>query len=65
MQCCSRCGNKFECGHEQGKSTCWCFELPHVIPVDQAEHCLCPECLQKEIQNNLKFKQVEKNVSEK
>jgi hypothetical protein len=44
---CSQCNAEMSCdpGHE-----CWCFDLPHVLPVpDQATTattgCLCRECL--------------------
>jgi hypothetical protein len=41
-----------------GDSKCWCFAMPHVIPVpsgsgqDAAPQagCLCPACLQKLIE---------------
>ncbi len=52
MKKCARCEQEFECGFEEGKSTCWCFALPHVIPLseDEEEGCLCPDCLKKKIE---------------
>ena len=50
MQKCARCEQTFECGIEQGRSTCWCYELPHILPVCEEAKCLCPDCLKKEIE---------------
>ncbi len=50
MKKCARCEQEFECGFEEGKSTCWCFALPHVIPLSEDEGCLCPDCLKKKIE---------------
>lgn len=46
---CGRCGAKFRCGVEAGDTICWCFELPHVLPVNGTQYngCLCPECLRE------------------
>jgi hypothetical protein len=53
---CASCGSAFECGIEAGEMTCWCFDLPHVIPLDSigsddktGVDCLCPTCLQQKI----------------
>lgn len=50
---CGRCGVKFRCGIEAGDTVCWCFELPHVMPMQPDENqyngCLCPECLREMI----------------
>jgi hypothetical protein len=30
-----------------GEDTCWCFELPHTLPVSGAEaSCYCKACLE-------------------
>ncbi|MBI5772375.1 MAG: cysteine-rich CWC family protein [Verrucomicrobia bacterium] len=43
---CSRCGAAFTCDIAAGRSTCWCFALPHVPPAGKPEQdCLCPQCL--------------------
>jgi len=43
---CAKCGQFYQCGAEQGKSTCWCFELPpSALPVGDGVKCLCPSCL--------------------
>ena len=49
---CPRCGNGFTCGIQAGQPTCWCFDLPRVIPLEDAkgEGCLCPDCLRKWIE---------------
>lgn len=46
---CERCGAKFCCGAEAGDTLCWCYELPHVLPVNGTQYngCLCPECLRE------------------
>ncbi len=47
QQACPRCGQGFTCGLAANLERCWCFDLPHVIPVESAsrEGCLCPTCL--------------------
>ncbi|MFC6282656.1 cysteine-rich CWC family protein [Polaromonas aquatica] len=35
-----------------GDATCWCFAMPHAIPVPSTDKtkqagCLCPACLQQ------------------
>ncbi|WP_341907511.1 cysteine-rich CWC family protein [Polaromonas sp. YR568] len=46
---CPRCGAGFRCGMVSGDATCWCFQLPPVLPVpatdDTATTCFCPKCL--------------------
>ena len=48
---CWRCGTFFECGVRAGQSHCWCFELAHVMKVEEGAgaRCLCPFCLQEAI----------------
>jgi hypothetical protein len=48
METCIECGGTFGCGGAEGKTSCWCAELPMVMPVGDAG-CLCPECLKAEI----------------
>lgn len=57
---CAQCGADFTCGISAGKSTCWCFDLPNVIPLDSIPRdddaqagCLCPACLQAKIDTRL------------
>jgi hypothetical protein len=52
---CPRCGQKFTCGLAAAQERCWCFDLPHVIPMTDAnrEGCLCPACLKAEIDRQL------------
>lgn len=45
---CPACGSVNECGMEKGASTCWCFAMPHVLPVsgtEQGGRCYCRACL--------------------
>ncbi|MES2945641.1 MAG: cysteine-rich CWC family protein [Pseudomonadota bacterium] len=54
---CPGCGGGLRCGMVAGDSECWCYSMPHVIPVPVAANastsssaaktsCLCPTCLQ-------------------
>jgi len=52
-QICPQCGTTFGCDIAQGKTHCWCMELP-AIPKDitaktagLSEGCLCPACLKE------------------
>ena len=45
---CPRCDKTNGCGMEKGEKTCWCFALPHVLPVGKTEEgsrCYCRACL--------------------
>ena len=53
---CSQCSSQFTCDIENGEKTCWCFDLPNIIPLDSIADskaseagCLCPDCLQARI----------------
>ncbi len=47
---CVRCGASFRCGNVAGDPTCWCAELPPVMPLDAAAtSCFCPACLREEV----------------
>jgi hypothetical protein len=31
-----------------GDESCWCFELPHALPVSRSDaHCFCQACLER------------------
>ena len=47
---CSACGEMFECGALDASGTCWCAQLPHIIPFDEKATCLCPSCLKAKIE---------------
>jgi hypothetical protein len=48
---CTGCGATFGCGRAPGEERCWCGSLPRVMPVPEpGASCLCPACLQKEIE---------------
>ncbi|MES2509701.1 MAG: cysteine-rich CWC family protein [Pseudomonadota bacterium] len=57
---CPSCGTGLRCGMVAGDSQCWCFALPHVIPVPSdnkqdlaaSAGCLCPACLQRLIDSH-------------
>ncbi len=46
---CPRCGTGFRCGMVSGDATCWCTQLPPLLPVPAADDttttCFCPKCL--------------------
>ena len=59
---CPACAQGFVCGMVAGAPTCWCFALPHNLPVpapasedvskgDNASgaNCFCPACLQQRL----------------
>jgi hypothetical protein len=48
METCTACGETFGCGGAEGKTSCWCAELPAVMPLTD-DGCLCPKCLKKEL----------------
>lgn len=50
---CPRCGAAFTCGLRAKQDGCWCFNFPHIIPLEEAtrEGCLCPDCLGKLIES--------------
>ena len=53
---CPACGTEFDCGAKSGRETCWCFNLPNVMPVDSKQDCLCPQCLKKRIDEHVFLK---------
>ena len=51
---CPACAQSFECGMVAGSAACWCFQLPHSLPVPSASlmggnspatGCFCRACL--------------------
>jgi len=51
---CPTCGSGNDCGMVKGEVTCWCFAMPHVLPVSETERggrCYCRTCLAKAIAN--------------
>ncbi|HXB12627.1 MAG TPA: ABC transporter substrate-binding protein [Bacteroidia bacterium] len=46
---CPQCSMEFTCS----SANCWCDELPHIIPMDASKGCLCPTCLEKEIDKKM------------
>src|SRR4030095_6288999 len=46
--CCPSCGGDNDCRMAKGEATCWCFAMPHLLPVsaaDEAARCYCRACL--------------------
>jgi Cysteine-rich CWC len=49
---CPACGELVECGMSNGDERCWCFDLPHALPISEEgspELCYCAGCLTKRI----------------
>ena len=49
---CSHCGEALHCGATAGEETCWCFALPHTLPLpkeNEQRGCLCNKCLDEAI----------------
>lgn len=48
---CFNCGTELICGAENGDPTCWCDNLPNIMPLNaEANSCYCQACLEKELQ---------------
>ena len=47
---CPNCGGPVGCGVICGESHCWCFDLPHGLPVSEGTDCLCRKCLEQALQ---------------
>lgn len=51
---CPGCGKPAGCGMARGDDTCWCFDLPHRLPMPTHEsdaRCYCRVCLERHIAN--------------
>jgi hypothetical protein len=48
VETCARCKAQFGCGQAEGGGSCWCADLPPIMPV-KGESCLCPSCLRAEV----------------
>lgn len=48
---CPQCGSPVDCGMRAGRPTCWCFSLPHAIPVPESgdSSCFCEKCLRERL----------------
>jgi cysteine-rich CWC protein len=43
---CPTCGSANGCGIVRGDATCWCFTLPHVLPLNEnGGRCYCRKYL--------------------
>lgn len=46
---CSACNVVLVCGSSQAGEPCWCEAYPAIMPADDQQDCLCPDCLGKAI----------------
>ena len=53
---CPQCGEPVACGNVNGCETCWCANLPKMMPMpdDPDTQCLCEKCLRERIEENQK-----------
>lgn len=49
---CAKCSHHFNC---TSNTDCWCMALPQIIPIPDSnnDNCLCPNCLNNQIQKSL------------
>lgn len=51
---CKKCNTVFICGANAGDKTCWCCDLPNVMPLSDdtksADDCYCKNCLEEMIE---------------
>jgi len=53
VKTCSMCGVEFGCGNDGVAESCWCNELPPIMPMDPSVDCRCPSCLKKLVQDKI------------
>ena len=47
---CPACANSVGCGVVKGETSCWCFDLPHRMPMptnEEGARCYCRSCLER------------------
>jgi len=52
VEICPVCGSENDCGMAKRQETCWCFAMPHTLPVaatEEANRCYCRACLARMI----------------
>jgi hypothetical protein len=56
LSTCPICGAQFTCNAKARNRTCWCVNLPRImpVPVDGKTECLCPDCLEKAVEAQMK-----------
>jgi hypothetical protein len=48
---CFNCGAELVCGALNGDASCWCVNLPNIMPLNaDATSCYCQICLEKKLQ---------------
>jgi hypothetical protein len=58
IHACPVCGGPVECGMSNGDERCWCFELPHVLPISEVgsmQLCYCADCLTERIADRVRL----------
>lgn len=53
MDVCSKCQNTFSCSLNK---SCWCSTYPKLQHIESKQFCLCPSCLQTQLNLELKDK---------
>jgi hypothetical protein len=54
LRACPQCNQEFICGLEAGLNSCWCGDLPRIMPVvADGPGCLCRDCLTQAIEERL------------
>ena len=48
---CPQCGATFSCGAEQ--SSCWCGDVPRLLPADSAAPCVCRGCMLRDLRQEI------------
>jgi len=49
---CPACGSVNDCGMARGEASCWCYAMPHILPITASEEggrCYCRACLTRVI----------------
>lgn len=62
---CSFCAAAFGCGATDSTKTCWCAELPHVMPFPGNGDCLCPDCLKAQVEKVIAYDAVSAHYAQK
>jgi SAM-dependent methyltransferase len=65
QKACSFCGAVFSCGSMDASQTCWCSQLPQVMPFAAATDCLCPACLKAQVEKLMTYDAVSKTYAQK
>ncbi len=61
---CPICKTPMTCGIEPNKNTCWCDELPYIMPASFEQDCCCKTCLTEAIKARIEKTIEEHNLPE-